>query len=97
MQQNDSRNQPAVRRAVTETILLSVVFLIALFLFFTTWHFIAGKEADQELQKRPKGIIIGWLTTITIGLILGRTPAAGGGRPACLNRLLWCRESLQAM
>ena len=59
MQQNDSRYQPAVKRAVTEMVLLLVVFLIGLFLFMTTWHFIAAKEADQELQKRPQGAHLG--------------------------------------
>ena len=95
MQQNDSRNQPAVRRAVTETVLLSIVFLIALFLFFTSWNFIAAKEADQELQKRPKGIIIGWLATITIGLVLGRARQVEGR--SLPKSLVVIRESLQAV
>ena len=56
-----------------ETVLLCVVFLIALVLFFITMHFIASREAGSELQNRPWGLLLGWLTTITIGLILGKT------------------------
>ena len=96
MQQNDSRYQPAVKRAVTEMVLLSVVFLIGLFLFLTTWHFIAAKEADQELQKRPKGLILGWLTTITIGLILGRTRRQEDA-VQLPKSLIVVRETLQAV
>ena len=96
MQQNDSRYQPAVKRAVTEMVLLLVVFLIGLFLFMTTWHFIAAKEADQELQKRPKGLILGWLTTITIGLILGRTRRQEDA-VQLPKSLIVVRETLQAI
>lgn len=96
MQQNDSRYQPAVKRAVTEMVFLSVVFLIGLFLFMTTWHFIAAKEADQELQKRPKGLILGWLTTITIGLILGRTRRQEEA-VQLPKSLIVVRETLQAV
>ena len=63
----------AHRRVVGETVLLVVVFLIALFLFLVTIHFIATREAAYELQNRPRGLILGWLTTIAIGLILGKT------------------------
>ena len=72
-QPRDSRCQLALRRAVVETLLLSVVFLIALGLFFGTVYFIASREAGHELQNRPWGLLLGWLTTITIGFVLGKT------------------------
>ena len=92
----DSRYQLALRQALRETLLLSVVFLIALFLFFTSWHFIAAKEVDEDLQKRPRGIILGWLTIITIGLILGRTRQQEDG-VVLPKSLVIVRESLQAI
>ena len=91
----DSSYKLAVRRAVTETLLLSVVFLIALALFFTTIYFIAAKEAGHELQKRPRGLLLGWLTTIAIGLILGKTRQKEGAAPLP-KPLVVIRESLQA-
>ncbi len=69
----DANDNFARRRAVRETVILGMVFLIALFLFFTTVHFIATREAAYELKDRPRGLILGWLTAIAIGLILGRT------------------------
>lgn len=70
----DSRDKLEThRRVLGETVMLVVVFLIALFLFLVTIHFIATREAAYELQNRPRGLILGWLTTIAIGLILGRT------------------------
>ena len=92
----DSSYKLALRRAVKETILLSVVFLIALALFFTTIHFIAAKEAGHELQKRPRGLFLGWLTTITIGLILGKTQQKEEAVPLSKS-LAIVRESLQAL
>ena len=92
----DSSYKLALRRAVKETILLSVVFLIALALFFTTIHFIAAKEAGHELQKRPRGLLLGWLTTITIGLILGKTQQKEEAVPLSKS-LAIVRESLQAL
>ena len=85
----------AVRGAVRETLLLGLVFLIALALFFTTVHFIAGKEAAHELQNRPRGLLIGWLATITLGLLLGRTRREEGA-VALPKSLVVVRESLQA-
>ena len=67
----DTQYQSALRRAVKEVVLLSVVFIIAIALFLYTLHFIAAKEANQELQNRPWGLLLGWLTTIAVGLILG--------------------------
>ena len=92
----DSRYQLALKQAVRETLLLSVVFLLALALFFATFYFIAAKEVDQDLQKRPRGIILGWLTIITIGLILGRTRQQEDG-VVLPKSLVIVRESLQAI
>ena len=90
----NSHSRLGPRRAVRETFLLCVVFLIALTLFFVTLHFIAAKEADHELEKRPRGLLLGWLTTITIGLLLGR---ARQERAVSLPKsLVVIRESLQA-
>ena len=72
----DTQYQLELRRAVKEVILLAVVFIIAIALFLYTLHFIANKEADQELQNRPWGLLLGWLTTIAIGLIIGHTRRA---------------------
>lgn len=91
----DSNSKLKHRRAVEETVLLSVVLLIALILFFVTLHFIAAKEADHELEKRPRGLLLGWLTTITIGLILGKTRQDEMG--SLPKSLIIVRGSLQAM
>ncbi len=69
----DSDYQLVLRRAVKETLLLAIVVLVALALFIGTIYFIASREAEHELQNRPWGLLLGWLTTITIGLVLGRT------------------------
>ena len=92
----DSSYQLAMRRAVREIVLLSVVFLIAIALFLVTIYFIAAKEAGHELQKRPWGLLLGWLTTITIGLVLGRTRQREG---AVLppKSFIVVRELLQAI
>ena len=92
----DSSYKLALRRAIKETILLAVIFFIALALFFGTLHFIAAKEVDNELQNRPWGLLLGWLTTITIGLILGKTRQE---EEAVLlpKSLVVVRESLQAI
>lgn len=83
------------RRAVKETILLSVVFLVTLLLFFSTVYFIAAKEVDAALQNRPRGLGLGWLTMMTIGLILGKTRQE---EAVSLPKSLWVvRESLQAI
>ena len=92
----DSSYQLALKRAIKEVVLLSVVFLIALALFIMSIYFIATKEAGHELQNRPWGLFLGWLTTITIGLILGRTRQQ---EDAALlpQSLIVVRESLQAV
>lgn len=92
----DSSYQLALRRAIKEVVLLSGVFLIALALFIMSIYFIATKEAGHELQNRPWGLFLGWLTTITIGLILGRTRQQ---EDAALlpQSLIVVRESLQAV
>ena len=91
----DSSYQLTLRRAVKEVVLLSVVFLIAIALFVMTVYFIAAIEVGHELQKRPRGLLLGWLTTITIGLVLGRTRQQ---EDAALlpQSLIVVRESLQA-
>ena len=94
--QKDSNDRIAVRRAVKETILLCLVFLVAIALFATTIHFIAAKEAGNELQKRPRGLLLGWLTTITIGLLLGKTRQREEG-VELPKSLVVVRESLQAI
>ena len=91
----DSDHRLVLRRAVKETLLLSVVFLIALALFFVTIHFIAAREAGQELPNRSRGLLFGWLTTITIGLILGKTRREEG--ISLPKPLVVIRESLQAI
>ena len=97
MQENkDTDYQSAVGRAVREVILLSVLFLVALFLFGVSVHFIASVEAGEGLQNRPRGLLIGWLATLTIGLVVSRT--RGGEDVALLPRsLLVIRESLLAL
>ena len=90
----DSNHKLILRRAVKETLLLSVVFLIALALFFATIHFITSREAAQELPNRPRGLLFGWLTTITIGLILGKIRQKEG--ISLPKPLVVVRESLQA-
>ena len=91
----DANDNFAHRRAVRETVLLGVVFLIALFLFFTTIHFIATREAAYELKDRPRGLILGWLTAMTIGLVVGKTRQdADSVLPKSLRIV---RGSLQAM
>lgn len=69
----DSNYKLVLRRAVTETLLLALVVLLALALFIASIYFIAAREAEQELQNRPWGLFLGWLTIITVGLVLGRT------------------------
>lgn len=90
----DSNDKLTHRRAVKETVLLCVVFLIALVLFFVTLHF-AAKEAGDELQNRPRGLLLGWLATIAIGLILGKTRQEEA--VPLPKSLIVIRESLQAM
>lgn len=85
----------AVRRAVRETVLLSVVFLFAVFLFVTTVYFVATREAAHELQNRPRGLILGWLTTIAVGLLLGKTRQHAAA--ALPKALIVVRESLQSL
>lgn len=91
----DSNHNLALRRTVKETVVLGVVFLIALALFFCTIYFIAAKEAGQELPQRPWGLMLGWLTTMTIGLVLGKT-RQGEGMPLPKS-LVVVRESLQVV
>ena len=92
----DYREKPVTdRRVFGETVLLVVVFLVAVFLFIVTIHFIATREAAYELQNRPRGLIMGWLTAIAIGLILGRTRQdADAVMP---TSLMIVRGSLQAL
>ena len=92
----DSNYRLALRRSVKETILLAIVFLIALTLFFVTLHFIGAKEAGHELQQRPRGLIFAWLTTITIGLLLGKTRQGADGLQLP-KPLIVVRESLQVL
>lgn len=92
--QNSNHNS-ALKRTVKETVLLGVIFFIALFLFFTTVHFIATREAAYELKDRPRGLILGWLTTIAIGLILGKTRRIEGVQLP--KSLVVVRESLQVL
>lgn len=91
----DANNNFARRRAVRETVILGVVFLIALFLFFTTVHFIATREAAYELKDRPRGLILGWLTAMAIGLVVGKTRQDEGIQIP--KALVVVRESLQAL
>ena len=69
----DSNYKLVLKRAVKETLLLALVVLLAIALFIGTIYFIAGIEAERELQNRRWGLLLGWLTTITVGLVLGRT------------------------
>ena len=69
----DSDHKLVLRRAVKETLLLALVVLLAIALFIGTIHFIVNIESKQELQNRRWGLLLGWLTTVTVGLILGRT------------------------
>jgi len=91
----DTNNNSARQRAVRETVILGVVFLIALFLFFTTVHFIATREAAYELKDRPRGLILGWLTALTIGLVVGKTRHEEGIELP--KSLIVVRHSLQAL
>jgi len=91
----DNNDKSIYRRAVGETILLAIVFLIALALFVGTIYFIATREAAHELQNRPKGLLLGWLTTLALGLVLGKTRQdAADTLPI---PLLIVRETLQAL
>ena len=69
----NSNYKLALRQAVKETLLLALVVLLAIALFIGTIYFIAGIETEHELQNRRWGLLLGWLTTITVGLLLGRT------------------------
>ena len=91
----DANDNFAHRRAVRETVLLGAVFLIALFLFFTTIHFIATREAAYELKDRPRGLILGWLTAMAIGLVVGKTRQ--DANVVLPKSLMIVRGSLQAM
>ncbi len=92
----DTSYQLTRRRAVKEVVLLSVVFFIALALFLATLHFIAAKEVDHELQNRPWGLMLGWLTTMAVGLIVGHTRREESGvQPP--KALVVVRELVQAL
>lgn len=69
----DSNYKLVLKRAVKETLLLAIIIIIALALFIGTIHFIGSREAEHELQNRPWTLLFGWLTTIAVGLALGRT------------------------
>lgn len=91
----DANSQLVRKQAVRELILLSVIFLLALTLFGITMYFFASREAGEALQNRPRGLFLGWLTLIAIGLILGRTrQAAADSLP---KALIMIREALQAV
>ena len=92
----DTRYQLTFRRAVKEVVLLSVIFLIALALFFGTIHFIAAREVDHELHNRPWGLLLGWLTTMVVGFIVGHTRREEAGVPLPKS-LVVVRELLQAI
>ena len=77
-------------------VLLTVVLLIAVALFVYTLHFIANKEADQELQNRPWGLLLAWLTTMAVGLIFGHTRQKEPG-DSLPKQLVVVRELLQAV
>ena len=89
-------NELILRRAVKEVIFMSVVFLIALALFVGTLYYIAAREANHDLHNRPRGLLLGWLTTITIGLIMGHTRRNEEG-DQLPRSLVVVRELLQAM
>ena len=92
----DTNDKLARRRAAGELILLSVVFLIALALFGVSLYYFASREAGEALQNRPRGLFIGWLAVIAIGLIVGKTrqEAVSGSLP---KTILVIREALQAI
>ena len=69
----DSDHKLVLKRAVKETLLLALVVLLAIALFIGTIHFIVNIESKHELQNRRWGLLLGWLTTVTVGLVLGRT------------------------
>ena len=69
----NSNYKLGLRRAVKETLLLAIVVIIALALFIGTIYFISSREAVHELQNRPWALLFGWLTTVAVGLVLGRT------------------------
>ena len=92
----DSRNKLVLRHAVKEVIFLFVVFIIALALFAGSLYFIAAREADHDLHRRPWGLLLGWLTTMTVGLIMGHTRRAEEGIQLPKS-LIVVRELLQAM
>ncbi len=69
----NSDHKLVLKRAVKETLLLALVVLLAIALFIGTIHFIVNIESEHELQNRRWGFLLGWLTTVTVGLILGRT------------------------
>ena len=92
----DTRYQLTRRRAVKEVILLAAVFFIALALFFGTLHFIAAREVDHELHNRPWGLMLGWLTTMIVGLIVGHTRREEEG-VSLPKSLVIIRELLQAV
>ena len=93
---NNANSQLARRRAVGELILLSLVFLIAIALFGVSMYFFASREAGEALQNRPRGLFLGWLTIVTIGLIVGKTrqETVSSSQP---KALLVIRETLQAV
>ena len=92
----DSNYKLVLKRAVKETLLLALIVLLAIALFIATIHFIANIEIEHELQNRRWGLLLGWLTTITVGLILGRTRQKEEG-VLLLKSIIVIQESLQVV
>ena len=92
----DSNPKLVLRRAVKETLLLALVVLFAIALFIGTIYFIAGIETEHALQNRRWGLLLGWLTTVTVGLILGRTRQKEKG-VLLPKSIIVIQESLQAV
>ena len=89
-----TRIQLARRRTIGELVLLSVVFLIAVALFGVSVYFFASREAGEALQNRPRGMFIGWLAIIAIGLLLGRARQLGYSPT---KNMILLREALQSV
>ena len=92
----DSNYKLVLKRAVKETLLLTLIVLLAIVLFIGTVYFIVGIEAEHELQNRRWGLLLGWLTTITVGLVLGRTRRREAG-VLLPKSIIVIQESLQVV
>ena len=86
--------EAARRRATKELILWFALLLLFLALFSGTIYFIAFREAVFKIQNRPRGLMLGWLTLITLSLFLSR---ASRRQEADLPKnIVLVREILQA-